>query len=303
MMPLTAHARDDDFPDLLASLIVLAWTVEARDPYTGGHLWRVSRYARLLAEASGEPPVEIARIAVASLVHDLGKVGIPDAILCKPGRLTPDEWAVMRTHPEIGVRMLAGHPLAALVEDVVRWHHERIDGAGYPDGRSGEGFPRSARIVGICDAFDAMTSRRPFREGMAVDVALDVMQREAGAQFDAALLEIFVDLGSSGVFAGIHRHTDAGIPLRSCPTCGPTLIVRLEQHAGDRTNCRVCHSAFELVETERGLEPLPIAGRGTASELAPRADTALIRRLVRESVQALPVVALRQLAAAVPGAP
>lgn len=125
--------------DLVASLLVMAWMVEARDPYTGGHLWRVSRYAELLAEALGWQPADIARVAIGGFLHDLGKIGIPDAILTKRERLTDDEYDVIRTHPDIGARLLAGHPLAALVNDAVLFHHERPDGNGYPRKRSGGG--------------------------------------------------------------------------------------------------------------------------------------------------------------------
>ncbi|MBJ7546162.1 HD domain-containing protein, partial [Pseudomonas sp. OA3] len=107
---------------LLSSLLTLAWVVEARDPYTGGHLWRVAQYCALLAEKSGFAPAEVARLALGGFVHDLGKVGIPDAILRKPGPLNDDEYAVIRTHPEIGRRMLETHPIAALVLDAVASH-------------------------------------------------------------------------------------------------------------------------------------------------------------------------------------
>ena len=151
---------------MLASLLVMAWVVEARDPYTGGHLWRVSRYAALLCERAGIPMDECARIAIGGFLHDLGKIGIPDAILRKRDKLTDDEMAIMKTHPDVGARLLAGHPLADLVRDAVLLHHETLDGSGYPKGIAGPDIPIAARIVGLCDAFDAMTSTRPYRAGM-----------------------------------------------------------------------------------------------------------------------------------------
>lgn len=117
---------------LLASLLTMAWFVEARDPYTGGHLWRVSRYAYLLARSARLSDGEAARIGLGGFLHDLGKVGVPDAILRKPTGLTDEEYTVIKTHPHMGSRMLAGHPLAQLVNDAVLLHHERPDGAGYP---------------------------------------------------------------------------------------------------------------------------------------------------------------------------
>lgn len=302
---LTARVRGDTSPservgastsyaDVMASLIVLAWVVEARDPYTGGHLWRVSRYSQLLAQASGLPSDEVARIAVGALVHDLGKIGVADAILLKPDRLTADEYDVMKTHPEIGVHMLAGHPLAALVRDIVLQHHERPDGMGYPHGRSGDALPVAVRIVGIADAFDAMTSRRPFRDGMPVPRALELMQHDAKTQFDAPLLHRFADLGRAGMLEHVRSHSDDGIPLDACPVCGPTVVVRREQEAGDAAYCPNCANAFVLVEQSGRLTAMPTGARGTPADLAPRADEALIRRLVQEAVRSLPLEALQR---------
>jgi HD-GYP domain-containing protein (c-di-GMP phosphodiesterase class II) len=152
--------------DILASLLTAAWMVEARDPYTSGHLWRVSQFAMILAAKAGLPAAEVPRIAMAGFLHDLGKIGIPDAILGKPGRLTEEEYSVIKTHLCIGSSMLAGHPLASLVDAAVLMHHEMPNGKGYPLGLMGKDIPIDARIIGLCDAFDAMTSARPYREGM-----------------------------------------------------------------------------------------------------------------------------------------
>lgn len=283
---------------LLASLLTMAWFVEARDPYTGGHLWRVSRYARLLAERSDFSDAEAARIGLGGFLHDLGKVGIPDAILRKPDRLTDEEYAVIKTHPDIGMRMLAGHPLAALVKDAVQLHHERPDGLGYPLRLRGESIPEVARIVGICDAFDAMTSSRPYRRGMHRDKALGILSAGNGTQFDTRFADIFIALGEAGHLDHVMGHSDDGIPLQTCPMCGPTLVVRRDQHAGEKIYCRNCAGEFVLKEAEHALIASPTGQQGRPADLEPEADTGLIQRTVAAAVQAMPVKELLATAAA-----
>lgn len=278
--------------NLLASLLTMAWFVEARDPYTGGHLWRVSRYARLLAERAGFGDADAARIGLGGFLHDLGKIGVPDAILRKPGPLTADEYAVIKTHPDIGLRMLSAHPLADLVSDAVLLHHERPDGRGYPRGLAGDAIPDMARIVGICDAFDAMTSQRPYRPGMPRDRALAIISDRRGAQFDARFADAFLALGEAGELDHVLGHSDEGIPLKSCPMCGPTLVLRRESQQGDHVYCRNCSGDFVLEPRDGGLVASPTGGQGLAADLEPEADTALIARTVREAVASLPVADL-----------
>lgn len=286
---------------LLASLLTMAWFVEARDPYTGGHLWRVSRYARLLAEHAEFSPAEAARIGLGGFLHDLGKVGIPDAILRKPERLTEEEYAVIKTHPDIGMRMLASHPLAALVQDAIRLHHERPDGQGYPLRLRGQAIPEVARIVGICDAFDAMTSNRPYRRGMPRDQALGILGAEKGTQFDAPFAGIFIALGEAGHLDHVMGHSDDGIPLQSCPMCGPTLVVRKDQPAGAKIYCRNCSGEFELKTAGSGLLATPTGHQGQPADLEPEADAELIERTVTAALEAMPVKAWPVAAAALLG--
>ena len=265
---------------MLASLLTMAWFVEARDPYTGGHLWRVSRYARLLAEQAKFSNAQAARIGLGGFLHDLGKVGIPDAILRKPDRLTGEEYAVIKTHPDIGLRMLASHPLAALVKDAVQLHHERPDGLGYPLRLQGEAIPEVARIVGICDAFDAMTSTRPYRQGMQRDKALGILNSEKGTQFDPRFAELFIAMGEAGQLDHVMGHSDEGIPLQSCPMCGPTLVLRKNQQAGEKIYCRNCTGEFEIKEVGSSLIATPTGDQGRPADLEPEADTELIQRTV-----------------------
>ena len=178
----------------------LASALDARDPYTAGHSRRVSQYASATAQAMGLPPAEIQEIRIGALLHDIGKIGITDAVLQKPGKLTPEEDALIRQHPSIGRRILEGvndfHPYL----DVVELHHENWDGTGYPRGLRGEEAPLAARIVKIADAWDAMTSDRPYRQGMSRNQALAMLRRVAGLQMDPAITEVFCGLwGADGV--------------------------------------------------------------------------------------------------------
>ncbi len=273
--------------EMLRSLLVMAWIVEARDPYTGGHLWRVSRLARLLSIHMGLSHREVARISLGGFLHDLGKVGIPDQILNKKDRLTDDEYAVIKTHPDVGWRMLSGHPLAELVEAAVRSHHETPDGKGYPQGLEGNQVPLDARIVGICDAFDAMTSSRPYRQGMEIDKALNIIQDNLGRQFDPILGEQFISLNRHDTLRHIVGHSDEGIPLHDCVMCGPTLVIRKGQNAGDYIYCRSCTGEY-ITEYEDGkLISKPTGKMGQPKDLEPDVDNALIGRLVLESAHAL----------------
>lgn len=277
---------------LLASLLTMAWFVEARDPYTGGHLWRVSRYARLLAEQAKFNEAEAARVGLGGFLHDLGKIGIPDAILRKTNRLTDLEYEVIKTHPNMGTRMLAGHPLAVLVKDAIGLHHERPDGKGYPLRLSGDSIPEVAQIIGVCDAFDAMTSHRPYRQGMPRDKALDILSSEKGTQFDARFADIFITMGQAGQLDHVLGHSDDGIPLQSCPMCGPTLVLRKSSKAGERIYCRNCTGEFEIKEGDQCLVATPTGRQGRPADLEPDLDDELIQRTVIASVDAMPAMAL-----------
>ncbi|HEX5503662.1 MAG TPA: diguanylate cyclase [Thermomicrobiales bacterium] len=176
------------------TVTALAATIDAKDHYTEGHSRHVAALAVQLARAAGLPREAVEQIHVGGLLHDIGKIGIPEAILNKPGRLTDDEWPLMRSHPDIGARILA--PIAALggVIPLVRHHHERWDGQGYPLRLEGEHIPVGARIIAICDAYDTMVSDRPYRHGLGHAAAVARLRAAAGAQFDPRLVDLFAAL-------------------------------------------------------------------------------------------------------------
>lgn len=270
---------------ILTSLLILAWVVEARDPYTGGHLWRVSRLSKLLAEAAGLSAEMVSRIAIGGFLHDLGKIGIPDAILGKKDRLTDTEYEVIKTHPEVGYRMLADHPLSELAAEAVLLHHETPDGRGYPFGKRGDEIPLVARIVGICDAFDAMTSSRPYRVGMPIEKALSIIEENLGRQFDEAMGKVFITLGETSALAHIVGHSDEGIPLERCGMCGPIIVRPRYAKTGDTLYCPACHSEYEVASHGEGL--VATGRQSDARALKPVPDTQLIERLTRENLIAL----------------
>ena len=178
----------------MAILSVLCRAIEARDPYTRGHSERVTELAAAVAQRLGWNEEQLAALRIGGPLHDIGKLAIPPEVLGKEGRLTPKELAEIREHPEVGARILLR--IAALSEALpyVLYHHERWDGTGYPAGKAGEEIPLEARVLAIADAFDAMTSDRPYRRALTHEEALAEVERCAGTQFDPELARIFLEL-------------------------------------------------------------------------------------------------------------
>ena len=179
----------------------LADIIEKRDPYTGGHTRRVREYSMLIGMALGFDGPEMEKLHLSAALHDIGKIGVPDNVLLKQGELTPEEFKVMSTHPGTGAEMLGRiQQLRELVENV-RSHHERPDSTGYPDGIAGEAIPLISRIIAVADAFDAMTSNRPYRRAMTFEEAFKELRSCAGTQFDGNVVEAFTTLWNEGEIA------------------------------------------------------------------------------------------------------
>lgn len=176
-------------------MITLAMTIEARDSYTEGHCHRLAKYGRQLGVALGLAEPDLRTLDYGGYLHDLGKIGIPDAILLKEGPLSPAEYEVMKTHTTIGERLCAGLRSLAAVQPILRNHHERVDGSGYPDGLRGSQIPLLAEIIGLVDVYDALASRRPYRPALASDVIVRTMREEVRRGWRRAeLTEIWLEI-------------------------------------------------------------------------------------------------------------
>ena len=183
---------------LMEMVTSLAGAIDAKDPYTKGHSTSVSRYSEALARAINLPESEVERIKIGAMLHDVGKIGIPESVLKKPGKLTDEEWEIMKQHPVIGAEKVL-EPNEALRDliPIVKYHHERLDGKGYPEHLKGNEIPLAARIVSVADAYHALVSDRPYRKGMPIEKACAILKEGAGTQWDADLVRQFISIAPS----------------------------------------------------------------------------------------------------------
>ena len=185
-------------------LLFMVDVVEMKDPYSGGHSRRVAEFARLLSDAARLDAGKVELIYRCGRVHDFGKIGVPDAVLRKPGKLTEEEFAEIARHPEAGHRLLSKYEWLHDVLPGVLEHHEKWDGTGYPHKKAGEGISLIGRIIAIADVFDAITSKRPYRDGFPLEKAMAIIQQDAGTHFDPALAKAFAKVPLQ-IFAEIHE--------------------------------------------------------------------------------------------------
>ena len=174
----------------------LGRAAEYRDDMTGFHIIRMSRYSQLLGLAVGMDETEAETLLNASPMHDIGKIGIPDYVLLKPGKLDPDEWKIMKTHVDIGVEILAGSDsvLMNMAAEVAQNHHEKWDGSGYPCGLVGEEIPITGRVVAVADVFDALTTERPYKKAWPIEEAVEFLREQKGKHFEPKLVELFIEI-------------------------------------------------------------------------------------------------------------
>jgi len=176
----------------LNAITALAFALEAKDKYTSGHSQRVAEISVAVAKELGTPRDSIEKIKLAGLIHDIGKIGVRESVLNKPARLTDEEFQHIKSHPEIGERILSPVVEDEEILEIVRHHHERYDGSGYPNGVNGEQIPLGARILAVADTYDAMTSERPYREAMSDEAAYAEIERGRGTQFDPEVADVFI---------------------------------------------------------------------------------------------------------------
>lgn len=196
-LELVVRARTEELEDTRMEIIRrLGRAAEYRDNETGFHIIRMSKYSEVIGRAFGMSDADADNLLNASPMHDIGKIGIPDQILLKPGQLTADEWEIMKTHAAIGAEILSGHdsPLMETARIIALTHHERWDGSGYPQGLAGEDIPLEGRIVALSDVFDALTTERPYKKAWEVNEALAYIEENKGAHFDPQLVTVFMDM-------------------------------------------------------------------------------------------------------------
>lgn len=196
---LTLKHRTDELERAESVLFSLARSIEGKDPYTHGHCERLSDYSASLGEHLGLVEDEITALRRAGIVHDIGKVAVPDAILLKPSRLNEEEWKLIKEHPAVGERICAPLKSFRLVLPIIRHHHEKLDGTGYPDGLRGEAIPITARVLQIVDVYDALTTERPYKKAFTIVDALQTMKEEvAKGWWDPRIFGEFERLVTSG---------------------------------------------------------------------------------------------------------
>ncbi len=238
---MSSHARNVELFEAQESLLTgivraIINAIDAKDPYTCGHSDRVALYAKRIAARLGESNEECERIYMAGLLHDVGKIGVPDFILAKPGALTSEEFAVVKKHPEIGHTILKHLKLLDYVLPGVLHHHEAVNGSGYPAGLCGEAIPLHGRILAVADAYDAMTSDRPYRPGMPSEKAESILRVEAGKTWDLDIVNVFLECLANDE---IQPHTTE--------TTLPTIATELDANANNSLMRRIANSINNLV--------------------------------------------------------
>src|ERR1700674_1368664 len=208
---LKLKQRTDELERAESVLFSLARSIEGKDPYTHGHCERLAEYSARLGEQLGLPEDQITALRRAGIVHDVGKIAVPDAILLKPDRLTPDEWTIMREHSVVGERICAPLKSFRFVLPIIRHHHEKLDGSGYPDGLRGDAIPVTARVLQIVDVYDALTTERPYKKAFPITDALQTMKEEvAKGWWDPHIFGEFERLVSRGATDFLSRGATAG---------------------------------------------------------------------------------------------
>jgi len=247
-------AKSDELRQAYLSTInVLTRSIEARDKYTIGHAWRVTRFAMSLADELSWTDKQKDALEMGGVLHDVGKVGVGDAVLCKNGRLTDDEYTVMKSHPEIGARILKDVHFLLPAIPYIRDHHERWDGKGYPGGKAGDEIFIEGRILSVADAFDAMTSNRIYRDGMPPERAIAELKKCSGGQFDPSLVPLFTKIFMDGKVDYVLQNKARKGHSVLCPSCSTYVELKDGIVSGDRISCPICKRELKISQSPDGF--------------------------------------------------
>lgn len=235
-------------PETIQVMTTFIKSVESRDPYTAGHAWRVSRYVVGLVKRLNWSSSQLVEAELGGLMHDLGKIKIPDHILKKPDKLSPEEYATIKEHSSIGAEIIRVSPSLSRLIPYLEAHHERFDGKGYPNGLVGEQIPLAGRLVAVADTFDAMTSTRPYRQALPAAIGLEELKRCQGTQFDPAVVALFLQAWEEGDFRNTVLFSGPGSPLLECAICGPIIEIPdfVENNQTASVQCPSCGGLYEM---------------------------------------------------------
>ena len=239
------HDLEQSYQD---NLLTLVNAIEMRDHYTVGHTWRVTNFSIEIAREMGWDDEQLKQVYMGGVLHDVGKIAIPDAILGKASRLTEEEFAQMKVHPERGARLLGDVEILQQYIPYCLSHHERYDGKGYPFGLKGEDIPIEGRIIAVADTFDAMTSNRPYRKGLDPEIAIQELEKNKGTQFDPdcadAMIRAYRDGKIHKILQDYYKQDGKSV---ACPFCSTHIKTPEDAKIGDVLQCDVCHRRLKLI--------------------------------------------------------
>lgn len=245
------------------TLVALSNAIELRDHYTVGHTWRVTNFALETARSLGWDEEKLDEVQMGGVLHDIGKIAVDDSILRKPERLTEEEFAKMKIHPERGARMMQDIEFLLPLIPYCLYHHERYDGKGYPHGMEGENIPIEGRLLAVADTFDAMTSHRPYRRGLAPEIALEELEKCKGTQFDPKMVDGFLAAYKDGRIERILQDYHKSSRSIACPFCSTYVPLSEQSQAGDDVSCTVCHRRLLVCEENGAYYGEQITGTQT----------------------------------------
>ncbi|MCK5707361.1 MAG: HD domain-containing protein [Candidatus Aureabacteria bacterium] len=234
-------------------MFTLANAIEARDHYTAGHAWRVTRFSEIIGRQLGWTEEKLKSLRIGGVLHDIGKIAIPDYVIIKPSRLTVEEFEIIKTHPKRGALILKEANCLEEAIPFILYHHERFDGKGYPYQLKEDAIPIEGRMLAIADTFDALTSDRPYRKAIPPHDAVNVIKENSGTQFDPEIVEIFCKAYDSGLINDIIDNYYSSQKTFNCPFCSTVISAPSDSKDGDILICLICEHEYQLFHDDSGF--------------------------------------------------